>query len=103
MPDPRPILLTGAAGFIGYHVCQAHLARGQPVVGVDNFDPFYDRTTKQRNLAEVGPALRFVEADITNPAAMRDVFASHRPIGVIHLAAKAGVRPSIADPVRRLN
>lgn len=99
MPDSRPILLTGAAGFIGSHVCQALLARGQPVVGVDNFDPFYDRAAKERNLAEVGPALTFINADITNPAAMRDVFAAHKPIGVIHLAAKAGVRPSIADPV----
>ncbi|GJQ29510.1 MAG: epimerase [Phycisphaerae bacterium] len=99
MPELRPILVTGAAGFIGSHVCQALLARGNRVVGVDNFDPFYPKADKERNLREVGPALTFEPGDITDAPAMDALFARHHPVGVIHLAAKAGVRPSIADPV----
>lgn len=109
---PQTILLTGAAGFIGSHVCEALLARGDRVIGVDNFDPYYDVRLKERNLREVratderlaaspgAPASRFhfVEADCADEASMRRVFREHTPTGVIHLAAKAGVRPSIADP-----
>ncbi len=101
----EPILVTGAAGFLGSHVVEALLWRGRRVVGVDNFDPFYPRETKERNVracrdaAGSGGAFEFVEADITNADAMRSVFSRSRPEGVIHLAAKAGVRPSIADPV----
>ena len=102
------VLVTGAAGFIGSHVCEALMRRGQRVIGVDNFDPFYDVNIKERNLAEVvrtsaaatGDAeFEFVEADIADEASVRRIFTAHRPVGVIHLAAKAGVRPSIADPV----
>jgi len=107
----RPILVTGAAGFIGSHVCEALLARGERVVGLDNFDPYYHPRLKERNLREVRAAavkaqktharasFEFVEADIVDDAAMRRLFSRTRPAGVIHLAAKAGVRPSIADPV----
>ncbi len=107
----RPILVTGAAGFIGSHVCEALLARGERVVGLDNFDPYYHPRLKERNLREVRAAavkaqktharasFEFVEADIVDDAAMRRLFSRTRPSGVIHLAAKAGVRPSIADPV----
>lgn len=104
------VLVTGAAGFIGSHVCEALLRRGQRVIGVDNFDPFYDVNIKRRNLAEVErtaatnagnreAAFAFVEADICDEPAMRRIFAEHAPRGVIHLGAKPGVRPSIADPV----
>lgn len=100
----RPVLVTGSAGFIGSHVAEALLARGKRVVGIDNFDPFYDLALKQRNVSETmrrapQDAYHLVEADICDADAMRRVFESHRPEGVIHLAAKAGVRPSIADPV----
>lgn len=101
-PRPsRPILVTGAAGFIGSHVCAALLQRGDSVVGIDNFDPFYDRAAKESALKEVGvsPAFKFMEADITDAPTMARVFEAARPRGVIHLAAKAGVRPSIEDPV----
>ncbi len=102
-PGGRPILLTGAAGFIGSHVAQRLLARGERIVGVDNFDPYYDRALKERNLRDVLDTAQGnfepVEADLTNAAAMRNLFARVQPAGVIHLAAKAGVRPSIADPV----
>ncbi len=97
------VLVTGAAGFIGSHVCEALLARGHRVVGVDNLDPFYDVGVKRRNAAEVarsgGGVFELIEADICDAGAMADVALHHRPSGIIHLAAKAGVRPSIADPV----
>jgi UDP-glucuronate 4-epimerase len=97
-----PILITGAAGFIGSHVCAAMLRRGERVVGLDNFDPFYPREIKERNLAEVragasGSAFEFVQGDICD-ASLAPVFDRVRPRGVVHLAAKAGVRPSIKDP-----
>lgn len=98
------IVVTGAAGFIGSHVCRALLARGERVVGVDNFDPFYARALKERNLAEAregvsGGSLEFVELDLCDHAALEGLMQRVRPEGVVHLAAKAGVRPSIEDPI----
>lgn len=99
----RPILVTGAAGFIGSWTAQRLLARGARVVGIDNFDPFYDIGLKRRNLAQVEASSSrgwsFRPIDIADPAAISALFAEVRPIGVIHLAAKAGVRPSIEDPL----
>lgn len=106
-PDHAPVLVTGAAGFIGSHVCGALLARGLGVVGIDNFDPllYGDRNEalKRANVDEVARgaaagAFEFERADICDAEAMRTLFARWKPLGVIHLAAKAGVRPSIADP-----
>lgn len=114
----QTVLVTGAAGFIGSHVCAALLARGDHVIGIDSFDPFYPRARKEANLRRVRAAARagspsdapagtardargcfdLAEADITDSGALRAVFAKHKPAGVIHLAARAGVRPSIADP-----
>jgi len=98
------IVVTGAAGFIGSHLCQALLARGDRVVGVDNFDPFYARNLKERNLAEVASsasdgAFEFVELDLCDHNRLEGLFDRVKPEGVVHLAAKAGVRPSIADPI----
>lgn len=100
------ILLTGAAGFIGSHLAQRLLRAGTNVVAVDNLDPFYDQRLKRENLgllestaAEHGRRFEFVRADITDAPAVREAFERHKPNGVIHLAAKAGVRPSLADPV----
>ena len=93
------ILVTGAAGFIGSHVVEALARRGDEVVGIDNFDGFYPRAMKERNLREIGrlAGLQFHEQD------MLDVGALHarltRDTVIVHLAAKAGVRPSLADPV----
>jgi UDP-glucuronate 4-epimerase len=91
----RRLLVTGAAGFIGSHVCEALIRRGYDVAGVDNFDPFYAREVKERNLAGLLqlPGFQFVEADVArDPMPLAGVDA------VIHLAAKPGVRPSLEDP-----
>jgi len=95
------ILVTGCAGFIGSHVCTLLLDKGFSVVGVDNFDPFYDRAIKESNLVKLKPntAFRFYETDIT---AGFDVVEEKNIQAVIHLAAKAGVRPSIEDPAAYL-
>jgi len=96
------ILVSGAAGFIGSFACERLLGDGHRVVGLDNFDPFYDRPVKEANLA---PSLAhgrfaFVEADIRDSAAIGEVFAAHGAFdAVVHLAARAGVRPSIRDPI----
>lgn len=101
-----PIIVTGAAGFIGSHVCEALLARGERVVGVDNFDPFYSAETKARNIAAIRSStaaqpdsFELLRADVCDAPAIMSLMQQTRPAGIIHLAAKAGVRPSIADPV----
>jgi UDP-glucuronate 4-epimerase len=95
------VLVTGAAGFIGSHTVEALLARGDVVTGVDNFDPFYAESVKRTNIraAHENPRFTLVESDIRDAEAMRTVFAESRPDVLVHLAARAGVRPSIADPV----
>jgi UDP-glucuronate 4-epimerase len=92
--SPR-YLLTGAAGFIGSHLSEALLAEGHDVVGVDNFDAFYSRQVKERNLAgfRKHPGFRFVEADVA-----RDPMPLEGVEAIFHLAAKPGVRPSLEDP-----
>lgn len=96
-----PIILTGAAGFIGSHLAATLLRRGRQVIGVDNFDPFYDRQLKAQNLAALrSSSFEFVEADIRDTQAMSALFQRARPEMVIHIAALAGVRPSIEDPAR---
>jgi UDP-glucuronate 4-epimerase len=93
------VLVTGAAGFIGSHLVEALSGRGNEVVGVDNFDTFYPRPMKERNLAEVGarPGFSFREQDMLDVLALRALLTPETVI--VHLAAKAGVRPSLADPV----
>ncbi len=94
-------MVTGVAGFIGSHLGAALLARGDRVIGVDNFDPFYDRKLKLANLAKLPPErFELVELDIRDAPAMSELCNRVRPDGVFHLAALAGVRPSIADPAR---
>lgn len=98
----KPVLVTGAAGFIGSHTVQALIDRGQRVIGIDNFDAFYARSIKEANLAAIHDPLRLFElqeVDCCDAHSLASLFASTKPQGVIHLAAKAGVRPSIADPV----
>ena len=97
---PRSVFVTGAAGFIGSHVSEALLARGDRVFGFDNFDPFYDRRIKERNLAPLSahPSFSFLEGDIRDAPALARWGEGTPPDALIHLAAKAGVRPSVADP-----
>lgn len=96
------ILVTGAAGFIGLHVSLALLARGEPVVGLDNLNAYYDPALKQARLKELErhAGFTFVEADIADPAAMRALAEAHgaEVTGVVHLAAQAGVRYSLQKP-----
>jgi len=94
-------LLTGGAGFIGSNLAEALLARGVALTIVDNLDSFYPAAWKKGNLEairQVG-SFEFFEADICDANALRQVFARSRPEAVIHLAARAGVRPSIKQPV----
>jgi UDP-glucuronate 4-epimerase len=91
-------LITGAAGFIGSHLVEALLEQGESVVGLDNFHPFYPRTSKERNLARARDheGFHFLEADIRDPD-----LPGRLPDGIrriVHVAAVAGVRPSVDDP-----
>ena len=92
------ILVTGAAGFIGYHAAAALLARGEQVVGVDNVNDYYDVRLKRARLARLaGVGFRFVQADVSDRVAMLGL-ASGEITHVLHLAAQAGVRFSMVDP-----
>jgi len=95
------ILVTGGAGFIGSHLCEALLARGEQVVALDNFDPFYDPQVKRANLAGclASPLFTLVEGDIRDIEKVGEVFADGDFDIIVHLAAKAGVRPSMEDPL----
>jgi UDP-glucuronate 4-epimerase len=94
------VLLTGAAGFIGFHTARTLLARGDEVVGLDDLNPYYDPALKRARLGmlEPDPRFRFVQADIADRATMQELFERERFDRVVHLAAQAGVRHSIHDP-----
>ena len=94
------ILVTGAAGFIGMHVSQLLLARGDTVVGVDNLNDYYDPKLKHDRLARLTPdaGFRFVRLDVADRAGMERLFADQGFDRVVHLAAQAGVRYSLVNP-----
>jgi UDP-glucuronate 4-epimerase len=91
------ILITGAAGFVGSHACEFFIEKGHKVIGIDNFDPFYSVNLKKSNLSAVQKNLnfQFFEADIRDKNCLDSIFNENKIDTVIHLAAKAGVRPSI--------
>ncbi len=105
-PGQKSVLVTGAAGFIGSHVGEALARRGDRVVGLDNFDAYYDPACKRRNVAEVKASLppdaayELVEGDIRDGALVSELFTRHRFDTVVHLAALAGVRASIGQAAR---
>lgn len=94
------ILLTGAAGFIGFHVAQALLQRGEEVVGLDNLNDYYDPALKRARLEmlKAHPAFRFHQIDIAEPDAVREAAKNADIDRIIHLAAQAGVRYSLINP-----
>jgi UDP-glucuronate 4-epimerase len=92
------ILVTGGAGFIGSHACQRLLARGDEVTVLDNFNPFYAPTLKRANAALLQGA-HVVEGDIRDQALVERLVAEGRFEAILHLAAMAGVRPSLRDPL----
>jgi UDP-glucuronate 4-epimerase len=94
------ILVTGAAGFIGYHVAERLLARGDAVVGLDNLNAYYDVSLKEARLARLTarPGFRFAKLDLADREGMAAMFSHARPERVVHLAAQAGVRYSIENP-----
>ena len=95
-----PILVTGAAGFIGFHVAQRLLREGRDVVGLDNMNSYYDPALKEARRAELAKSsrLRFVKLDLADRDGMASLFKEHRFPYVVHLAAQAGVRHSLVDP-----
>jgi UDP-glucuronate 4-epimerase len=95
-----PILVTGAAGFIGFHVARTLAESGRDVVGIDNLNAYYDPRLKQARLAELAPCtrFRFHKLDLVDRAGMAALFAEYGFAQVVHLAAQAGVRHSLAAP-----
>ncbi len=100
MAAVNPVLVTGAAGFIGFHVARHLVEAGRDVIGVDNLSPYYDPALKEARLRQLAGAknFKFVRLDLADRAATAALFAAHRFPLVIHLAAQAGVRHSLVDP-----
>src|SRR4051812_24825611 len=98
--DTSPILVTGAAGFVGYHVARRLLEQGQAVTGLDNLNDYYDPALKRKRLEQLAvfPTFRFEQCDIADRARMAELFAAQHFPSVVHFAAQAGVRHSLEQP-----
>ncbi len=94
------ILVTGAAGFIGFHLCQHLLTRGESVIGIDNLNDYYDVSLKQDRLKQLQQhqQFQFAKLDLADRQAIPELFDRHQPEKVAHLAAQAGVRYSLKNP-----
>jgi UDP-glucuronate 4-epimerase len=95
------LLVTGCAGFIGFFLCRRLLARGDTVIGIDSLNDYYDVSLKRARLAQLEPqtAFRFLQMDVADREGMATLFAARRFDAVVHLAAQAGVRYSLANPL----
>jgi len=98
--EAAPVLVTGVAGFIGFHTARRLLDEGREVLGVDNMSPYYDVSLKEARLRQLAPFGRFSfeRLELCDRQAVAQVFAARRPSEVIHLAAQAGVRHSLVEP-----
>lgn len=94
----RKLLVTGGAGFIASHLCEALLAEGAEIVVIDDFNDFYDPAIKEANIAGFRDRVTLIRGDIRDQSLINSLFAEHRFDMVFHFAARAGVRPSISDP-----
>ncbi len=99
-PKVRTILVTGVAGFIGYHLAEELLVQGWHVVGVDNMSDYYDTRIKRKRLSllKKSPAFSFHKLDISNYEKLEALIKKEKPEEVVHLAAQAGVRYSLTNP-----
>lgn len=100
MSDDRTVLVTGSAGFIGFHAASRLLARGTRVVGLDNLNPYYDPALKQARRERLLGHAGYVDhvTDLADRDAVADIFERHRPSKVLHLGAQAGIRYSVENP-----
>lgn len=100
MASDDPILVTGAAGFIGFHAARRLAGQGRAVIGVDNLNAYYDPKLKQARLDQLVqfPHFRFERIDLADRVSVAELFATHRFPAVLHLAAQPGVRHSLVDP-----
>src|SRR6516165_10446044 len=100
MPNEQPILVTGAAGFIGFHLARRLAEQGRAVVGLDNLNAYYDPKLKQVRLDQFARLsnFRFEKIDLADRSSVAELFAAQRFPAVLHLAAQPGVRHSLVDP-----
>ena len=105
----KNILVTGAAGFIGFHLCRKLLEEGNKLIGIDNINAYYDTTLKEKRLENLSNIYLknhnwlFIKADIENKKDLLDIFQKYKPEIIINLAAQAGVRYSIENPNAYIN
>lgn len=100
MSAERPVLVTGSAGFIGFHAASRLLEEGRRVVGLDNLNPYYDPKLKEARRARLLAFPNYIDnvADLADRAAVAEIFRTHRPSQVLHLGAQAGIRYSVENP-----
>ena len=110
MSEKRIILITGAAGFIGYHTCLNLLENGETVIGLDNINSYYDIELKKQRLLNIEKKSNsenlnwhFIKGNLEDKELLDNLFLKYKPEIVINLAAQAGVRYSLEEPIRYIN